>query len=143
MPILVALALVAGLTLAAMVLWSRRTRSGSRRLTLGLFGFNVVLGLVFVGALLLAAQLLTDPVHAAPASETASTDRSAAFYAAAIATGLAAIGAGIAVGLTGAAALGSVTERPDLFGRSLVYVGLAEGIAIYGVIVAILVLGRV
>jgi V/A-type H+-transporting ATPase subunit K len=61
-------------------------------------------------------------------------------YAAAIATGLAAVGAGIAVATTGSAALGSVAERPELFGCSPVYVGLAEGIAIHGVIVAILIL---
>ena len=53
------------------------------------------------------------------------------------------VGAGIAVVATGSAALGSIAERPELFGRSLVYVGLAEGIAIYGLIVSVLILGRI
>ena len=42
----------------------------------------------------------------------------------------------------GTAALGALAEKPDLFGRVLIIVGLAEGIAIYGLIVAILILNR-
>lgn len=57
-------------------------------------------------------------------------------------TGLAAIGAALAVGPIGAAALAAITEKPELFGRSLVFLGLAEGIAIYGLVVTILLLGR-
>ena len=53
-------------------------------------------------------------------------------------TGMACIAAAYAVGKVGAAALGAAAERPELLGRSLLFVGLAEGIAIYGLIVAIL-----
>ncbi len=66
---------------------------------------------------------------------------SGAFLAAAVATGLAAIGAGIAVGLAGAAAIGAISEKPELLGRTLIYVGLAEGIVIYGLIVSFIILG--
>lgn len=66
-----------------------------------------------------------------------------AFIAAAIATGLATIGAAIAVGLVGASAMGAMSERPEMAGRALIFVGLAEGIAIYGLIVAIMILGMV
>jgi V/A-type H+/Na+-transporting ATPase subunit K len=61
--------------------------------------------------------------------------------AAAIATGLAAIGAGIAVGIAGAAAIGAITEKPELLGRTLIFIGLAEGIVIYGLIVSFIILG--
>jgi len=61
---------------------------------------------------------------------------------AALATGLAALGAGYAVGKVGAAAIGALAEKPELFGRLLIFVGLAEGIAIYGLIISILVLNR-
>ncbi len=61
--------------------------------------------------------------------------------AAAIATGLAAIGAGIAVGIAGAAAIGAIAEKPELLGRTLIFVGLAEGIVIYGLIVSFIILG--
>jgi len=64
------------------------------------------------------------------------------FMAAALAVGLACIAAGIAVGLIGAAAMGTIGERPELIGRTLIFVGLAEGIAIYGLIVAIMILGK-
>lgn len=64
------------------------------------------------------------------------------YLAAAIATGLSALAAGIAVGSVGAAAVGAVAERPELFGRTLVLVGLAEGIAIYGLIISIMILNR-
>ncbi len=66
-----------------------------------------------------------------------------AFLSAALSTGLAALGAGYAVARVGSAAVGAVAEKPDLFGRVLVLVGLAEGIAIYGLIVSILILNRI
>ena len=54
----------------------------------------------------------------------------------------AALGAGFAVAKVGAAAIGALAEKPELFGRLLILIGLAEGIAIYGLIVSILVLNR-
>ncbi len=65
------------------------------------------------------------------------------FLAAAISVGLSSVGAGIAVSAVGSAAMGAVAERPELMGRSLIYVGLAEGIAIYGLIIAIMVLAKI
>jgi V/A-type H+-transporting ATPase subunit K len=66
-----------------------------------------------------------------------------AFLAAAIATGLSALGAGIAVSSVGTAAIGAIAEKPELLGRTLIMVGLAEGIAIYGIIISILILNKV
>ena len=62
--------------------------------------------------------------------------------AAAASTALAALGAGFAVARVGTAAVGALAEKPELFGRLLIFVGLAEGIAIYGLIVSILILNR-
>jgi V/A-type H+-transporting ATPase subunit K len=87
-----------------------------------------------------AAQTTTE---AAQASTTNTIDTGAAFIGAAIAVAASAIGAGIAVAYTGSAALATVSEQPDLFGRAMVVVGLAEGVAIYGLIVAVLILGNV
>lgn len=61
---------------------------------------------------------------------------------AALATGLSSLAGGYAVAKLGAAAVGALAEKPELFGRLLVLVGLAEGIAIYGVIISILILNR-
>ena len=66
-----------------------------------------------------------------------------ALVAAALSTALAALGAGYAVARVGSAAVGAIAEKPELFGRVLVLVGLAEGIAIYGLIVSILILNRI
>jgi V/A-type H+-transporting ATPase subunit K len=62
--------------------------------------------------------------------------------AAALATGLSSLGAGYAVAAVGSAAVGALAEKPELFGRLIILVGLAEGIAIYGVIISILILNR-
>lgn len=64
------------------------------------------------------------------------------FIAAALVTGMSAIGAAYAVAVIGGAAMGAVAEKPETAGRALVFVGLAEGIAIYGLIIAIMILGR-
>ncbi|MBS7654879.1 V-type ATP synthase subunit K [Candidatus Bathyarchaeota archaeon] len=61
------------------------------------------------------------------------------FLAMAIGVGLSSIGAGFAVAKTGAAASATITEKPELFGRTIVYVGMAEGIAIYGLLIAFLI----
>ncbi|MCM8824286.1 MAG: ATP synthase subunit C [Candidatus Omnitrophica bacterium] len=66
-----------------------------------------------------------------------------AFLSAAISAGLSALAAGIAVGYVGASAVGAMGEKPEISGRALIYVGLAEGIAIYGLIIAIMILGKV
>jgi V/A-type H+-transporting ATPase subunit K len=66
-----------------------------------------------------------------------------AFLAAAISTAFGCVGAGIAVAYVGAAAVGAVGEKPEVAGRTLIFVGLAEGVAIYGLIIAIMILGKV
>lgn len=83
------------------------------------------------------------------ANETAVTGKSDAdvrcwaFLSAAISSGISAVAAGIAVAYVGAAAMGAVAERPEIMGRALIFVGLAEGLAIYGLIIAIMILGKV
>ena len=62
------------------------------------------------------------------------------YIAAALATGLSSLGAAYAVAHVGTAAMGALAEKPDLFGRLIILVGLSEGIAIYGLIVSILIL---
>ena len=65
------------------------------------------------------------------------------FLAASIATGLSSLAAGIAVSYVGSAAVGAISEKPEITGKVLVFVGLAEGIAIYGLIISIMILGRI
>lgn len=65
------------------------------------------------------------------------------FIAAALATGLSSLAAGYAVATVGSSAIGALAEKPELLGRVLILVGLAEGIAIYGLIISILILNRI
>lgn len=81
-------------------------------------------------------------IPVAVAAETTATANWAALIGAAIAVAGSSIGAAIAVAYTGAAALAALSERPELFGRAMVIVGLAEGIAIYGLIVSIILIGK-
>ena len=79
------------------------------------------------------------------AQEAASQGGSATgwgYLAAAIAIGASSLGAGLAVAVVGAAAMGVIGEKPELAGRVLIFIGLAEGIAIYGLIVAVMILGK-
>ncbi|HDS08878.1 MAG TPA: hypothetical protein ENN73_01510 [Firmicutes bacterium] len=65
------------------------------------------------------------------------------FISAALATGMGSFAAGRAVSMVGSAAMGAVAEKPEILGRSLIFVGLAEGVAIYGLIISIIILGKV
>lgn len=112
----------------------------TRTLVYGLNGFNVLLGLMATG---LGVVWLFSPsaAMAAGLQATAAADPYATL-AAAVSTGLACVGAGIAVAGSGAAAVGATAEKPESFGRSLIFVGLSEGIAIYGLLISFLVLNR-
>ncbi len=120
---------------------TRLLRRGSpaalRRLVIG----NVAIGLV--AALAMASILVlggASPAYAAGSSPTSGSW--AALLGAGIAIAGSTIGAAIAVAYTGAAALAAMTEKPEIFGRAMVIVGLAEGIAIYGLVIALLLIGK-
>ncbi len=108
------------------------------RIVQGFTGFNFLVGLFAAG---LAVVWFASPTSAfaAGAAQEGVVDQYATL-AAALSTGLACIGAGIAVGGSGAAAVGATAEKPESFGRALIFVGLSEGIAIYGLIISFLVL---
>ncbi len=71
-----------------------------------------------------------------------SKDKGMAMIAAALSTGLACLGAGIAVALVGSSAVGAISENPSLLGKTIIFAGLAEGIAIYGLIISIMILNQ-
>ncbi len=79
----------------------------------------------------------------AAAQTTASASNGDAFLAAGIAFGLAALGAGIGVGTSGSAAIAAVTEKAEIRTTALIFVVLAEAIAIYGFAIAFVILGKV
>lgn len=82
------------------------------------------------------------PANTRAAAETVATSNvdGLRYIGAALSTGLATIGTGYAVGTVGSAALGAISEDQSILGRTIIFVGLAEGIAIFGVIISILIL---
>ena len=109
------------------------------RMMSGLNGFNFLVGMFAAGLALVWFASPTSVLAAGAAQEGGAVDQYATL-AAALSTGLACIGAGIAVGNAGAAAVGATAEKPESFGRALIFVGLSEGIAIYGLIISFLIL---
>lgn len=96
-----------------------------------------------------AAVLLVFLARAVSATEALAAGRDLSdtvvmwgFVTAAASTAIGALAAAYAVSHVGAAALGAMGERPEVAGRALIFVGLAEGIAIYGLIISIMILAR-
>ncbi|MCR5290424.1 MAG: ATP synthase subunit C [Treponema sp.] len=89
----------------------------------------------------IAAVLFSAAGLFAQSAETAATGSSGIKYiAAALAVGIACIGGGMAVGKIGAAAMGAMSENAELSGKALPFVGLAEGICLWGFLVGLLII---
>lgn len=97
----------------------------------------------FVPLLCAAVIILIPDIAHAAVNGTVSGDSGLGYIAAALSTGISAIGAGYAVAVTGSAALGAISEDSKLLGKTIIYVGLAEGIAIYGLIVSLIILSKI
>jgi len=106
---------------------------------LALFALALV-GVVFLGVGEVSAQA---QATAAGAGAEVSIGKGLALIGIGIPTALASIAAAMALGPVGSSALAVLAEKPEMFGRTLVYLGLAEGIAIYGLVISILMLGRI
>lgn len=111
------------------------------RLVTGFNAFNFLVGVMAAGLIMVWLASPQTVLAAGLAQEGGGADAYVTL-AAALSTGLASIGAGIAVAGSGAAAVGATAEKPESFGRSLIFVGLSEGIAIYGLMISFIILGR-
>jgi V/A-type H+-transporting ATPase subunit K len=114
----------------------------TRRVVVSLSLFTLaILGLLgAVVALFGAGETWAEP--AAVGETAALAGVGWGYLAAALAVGMSSLGAAIAVAAVGSAAMGAMSEKPELVGRALIFLGLAEGIAIYGLIIAIMILGK-
>lgn len=96
----------------------------------------------FFGIMVLASIVLWGGnVNAATAS-SANSATGFGYMAAALVTGLSCIGGGIAVASAASAALGAISEDSSVLGKSLIFVGLAEGVCLYGLIISFMILGQ-
>lgn len=131
-------------TLGIYLLYSaRRGRLDPRWLKRGLM-LNILLFAGGIAALVIGGineVMAAEPI--AGSGGEASFGFGLAVIGVGLPTGLATIGAGFAVSSVGSASLAVITEKPEMFGRTLIYLGLAEGIAIYGLVVSILLLGKI
>jgi V/A-type H+-transporting ATPase subunit K len=89
------------------------------------------------GALLFAQEAAAAETAPAAAAEGTAVWK---YFAAALAVGISCIAGGIAVGQIGSAAMGAMSENPELSGKALPYAGLAEGICLWGFLVALLII---
>ncbi len=108
-------------------------------------GVNLVVFVVAQAALIFMGidEVMAATEAATAASGEISIGLGLGIIGVGIPTALSTIGAGIAVGPIGAASLAVLAEKPEIFGRTLIYLGLAEGIAIYGLVMSILLLDRI
>lgn len=104
-------------------------------------GINVFF---FFGAFVLGSIMMFggDVQAADAASSGASMATGMGYLAAALVTGLSCIGGGIAVASAASAALGAISEDSSVLGKSLIFVGLAEGVCLYGLIISFMILGQ-
>jgi V/A-type H+/Na+-transporting ATPase subunit K len=105
---------------------------------------KLVLFVVFGFQVAVVTFLVFNLVYAADAvqNDVGPSATGLAYIGAALAVGLACIGSSYAVARIGSAGIGAVTEKPELMGKILVFIGLAEGIAIYGLIIAVMILNK-
>ena len=99
----------------------------------------------FFGSLLIGTIVMfggTVSAQAATAADTAGLATGLGYLGAALVTGLSGIGSGIAVASSASAALGAISEDGSLFGKSMIFVAMAEGLALYGLIISFMILGK-
>ncbi len=135
--ILISVTIIVALTIASGVYLLKSKENDEKRVKKAL-GMNLA---SFVPLMVMALVFLVP--QAVGAQEVVSTglDRGLGFIAAAASTSFATLGTGYAVAVVGSAALGAVSEDQSVLGKTLIFVGMAEGIAIYGLIVSILIIG--
>lgn len=97
----------------------------------------------FFGLLLIATVVsFAGVTTASAATEGAGLATGLGYIGAALVTGLSGIGSGIAVASSASAALGAISEDGSIFGKSMIFVAMAEGIALYGLIISFMILGQ-
>ena len=136
------------LPLAIVILLALPVTSRIKHFTDGTKCKNAIIGNIcsFFGVMLLAVILpLGNFVSAEVVEETAGVISSAGmgYLAAALAVGLGSIGCGIAVANAAPAAIGAVAEEPSCFGKAMIFVALGEGVALYGFLIAFLIIQAV
>ncbi len=102
---------------------------------MNIISFFGVIGISFISIMGGAVS-----VFAEGASVAVTVGEGLKFIGAALSTGLSGIGGGIAVANAASAAIGAMSENEKIMGKTLIFVALAEGIALYGLVISILII---
>mgnify|MGYP006291009533 FL=1 len=113
----------------------------------GLSILVMIIVMLMFGLISVSGVFAQEDTAAAATSEEVPENRSQVMkfglIGAAIAFGFGAIGAGIAIASVGAAAMGSIAEKPEIASQALIFIALAEGLVVFGFITALMILGKV
>lgn len=133
--ILVAILVISmGIPAGGYLLGKKKEGSTKASLALGI--------MMFFGTLVVADMLLfSGHIYAADASAATASVDGWRYIAAALSTGLSCIGAGVAVASAASAAIGALSEDATIMGKALIFVALAESIALYGLLISFSILG--
>lgn len=136
---------IAVLVLIVLPLWliARRAKAGKsvkKPLVANLCGFFLVMFATAAVFLSQGVAAANDATEVAAVAGSTDWTKAIGYLAAALAVGISGIASGIAVSNSACAAIGALTENEGSFGKSIVFVGMAEGIAIYGLLIAIVIL---
>lgn len=137
--IVLAIALVLSIILPFGYYLSGEKNRGRYKTAIGVNAF------FFFGIMLVAIGVMfagTSSVQASAGAANSGLATGMGYLAAALVTGLSCIGGGIAVASAASAALGAISEDQSILGKSLIFVGLAEGVALYGLIISFMILGQ-
>lgn len=105
--------------------------------------FTLLVMIMMAAVPMVNAVAQTSEEGRAPISKEQADVAKFGFIAAAVAFGFGAIGAGIGIANVGAAAMGAISEKPEVAGQALIFIALAEGLVVFGFITALIILGRV
>lgn len=113
-----------------------------RRIAMSLVFLAIVLVMTAIGPVVGVFAQNVEPGRAPITPEQAEVAKFG-FLAAAVAFGFGALGAGIGIANVGAAAMGAISEKPEIAGQALIFIALAEGLVVFGFITALIILGRI
>ena len=102
----------------------------------------MVTKMMFAAALMLCAGAALADGDSETAEKTAQSSN-AIYYAIAATMGIGSLAAGFAVGKVGAAAMGAAAEKPELLGKAIPFVGLGEGIALFGFLISLFLVFKI
>ena len=132
------------MTMIPLVIAAKRSKNGesgkAALITNICMFFALGIGIIIALPLTAAAAETTETAVAAAGNLSVGTGM--AYIAAALSTGLACLGAGVAVASAASAAIVASSENPSMFAKSIIFVALAEGIAIYGMLISFQIVGK-